>query len=116
MTTDLSGQIEGFAACEPVRKEDTLPEFPIHSVESAPEDSRKLLRGLMEQVGFLPNLAATMAGSPTLLEAFLALRSAAARGFLDAATREVVSIAVAFETGCNYCIPAHSLSCTGDQS
>ena len=85
-----------------------MPEFQIHSVESAPEGSRKLLRGLTEQVGFVPNLAATMAESPTLLEAFLALRSVAARGSLDAVAREVVSIAVAFETGCSYCVAAHS--------
>jgi uncharacterized peroxidase-related enzyme len=85
-----------------------LPEFHVHSVESAPEESRRLLRGLKDQLGFVPNLAATMAGSEALLEAFLALRSAAARGSLDAATREVVSIAVAFETGCSYCVAAHS--------
>ena len=85
-----------------------MPEFQIHTIDSAPEDSRKLLRGLTEQVGFVPNLAAAMAESPTLLEAFLALRSAAARGSLDAAAREVVSIAVAFETGCSYCVAAHS--------
>jgi uncharacterized peroxidase-related enzyme len=85
-----------------------LPEFEIHTVESAPEDSRKLLRALREQVGFVPNLAATMAESPTLLEAFLALRSVAARSSLDAIAREVISIAAAFETGCSYCVAAHS--------
>jgi AhpD family alkylhydroperoxidase len=59
-------------------------------------------------VGFVPNLAATMAESPTLLEAFLGLRSIAAGGSLDAVAREVVAIAVASETACSYCVAAHS--------
>ena len=49
-----------------------------------------------------------MAESPTLLEAFLTLRAVAARGALDPVAREIVSIAVAFETGCDYCVAAHS--------
>jgi uncharacterized peroxidase-related enzyme len=85
-----------------------LLEFPIHTVDSAPPNAQKLLRGLQEQVGFIPNLAATMAESPTLLQAFLALRSAAAGGSLDPVTREVLAIAVAFETACSYCLAAHS--------
>jgi AhpD family alkylhydroperoxidase len=85
-----------------------VPEFETHTVESAPSASRALLQGLQDQVGFIPNLAATMAGSPTLLDAFLGLRSAVARGSMDPVAREVVAITVALETGCSYCVAAHS--------
>jgi len=85
-----------------------LPDFPIHTSESAPRNSQKLLSGLKEQVGFIPNLAATMAESPTLLEAFLSLRSVVAAGTLDAVAREIIAIAVACETACSYCVAAHS--------
>jgi uncharacterized peroxidase-related enzyme len=85
-----------------------LPDFEIHTVDSAPEGSQKLLRGLKEQVGVVPNLAATMAESPALLEAFLALRSLAHRSSLDPIAREVIAIAVSIETGCDYCVAAHS--------
>jgi AhpD family alkylhydroperoxidase len=85
-----------------------LPHFPVHTVESAPQNSQNLLRGLKEQVGFVPNLAATMAESPTLLEAFLGLRSVAAGGTLDPVAREIIAIAVASETACDYCVAAHS--------
>lgn len=85
-----------------------MPKFAIHTVPSAPPASQPLLQRLQEQVGFVPNLAATMAESPTLLEAFLNLRAVAARGGLDPVAREIVSIAVAFETGCDYCVAAHS--------
>lgn len=84
-----------------------MPEFQIHTVQSAPQGSQPLLRGLQEQVGFVPNLAASMAESPALLQAFVGLRTAAA-GALDPVAREVVAIAVATETGCSYCVAAHS--------
>lgn len=85
-----------------------MPEFRIHTAESAPPRSQGLLRGLREQVGFVPNLAATMCESPTLLQAFLGLRSAAAEGALEPVAREVIAITVVVETGCAYCVGAHS--------
>jgi uncharacterized peroxidase-related enzyme len=91
----------------PSRRRNALPDFRPHTIETAPEASRPLLRGLQEQAGFLPNLAATMAESPLLLEAFLTLRSTAARSSIDAASRELVAIAVAAEMGCTYCVAAH---------
>lgn len=83
-------------------------EFQIHTIRSAPEASQALLQGLQDHVGFVPNLAATMAESPALLSAFLGLRSAAARGSLSPVEREIIAIAAATETGCTYCVAAHS--------
>src|SRR5262245_24710700 len=85
-----------------------MTDFKIHTVDSAPDGSQALLRGLKDQVGFVPNLAGTMAGSPALLEAFLGLRSAAAKSSLDPIAREIVAISVAAETHCSYCVAAHS--------
>jgi uncharacterized peroxidase-related enzyme len=85
-----------------------MPEFPIHTIEKAPAASTPTLKALHEQVGFIPNLAATMAGAPALLQAFASLRGLAAQGPLSAAERELVSITVAGETGCRYCFAAHS--------
>jgi alkylhydroperoxidase family enzyme len=70
-----------------------------------------LLRGLREKVGFVPNLAAAMSECPTLLRAFLGLRTAANEGVLDAVAREVVAIAVAAESVCSYGAAAHSTFC-----
>jgi len=86
----------------------SVSEFQAHTTRSAPEASQALLQGLQDQVGFVPNLAATMAESPALLSAFLGLRSAAGRGSLSPVEREVIAIAVATETGCTYCVAAHS--------
>jgi len=83
-------------------------QFTIHTAPTAPPASQKLLSGLQEQVGFIPNLAATMAGSPALLQAFLGLRQAAGATSWDPVSRELLSIAVGVEAGCRYCVAAHS--------
>ena len=44
-----------------------MTEFRIHTLESAPESARPLLEQLKQQLGFVPNLAATMAESPLML-------------------------------------------------
>jgi alkylhydroperoxidase family enzyme len=48
--------------------------YTIHTTDSAPGESASLLRALGATVGVIPNLAAGMADSPQLLEAFLHLR------------------------------------------
>jgi uncharacterized peroxidase-related enzyme len=85
-----------------------LPDLKTHTLTSAPPPSRPLLQGLHDAVGFVPNLAARMSESPALLEAFLKLREINAKGSLDAVTRELIAVAVATETGCTYCVAAHS--------
>jgi len=85
-----------------------LPDFEIHTVDSAPEGSRRLLQGLNDQIGFIPNLAATMAEAPALLEAFVTLQTIGHRTSLSPIERQVIAVAVATETGCTYCVAAHS--------
>jgi uncharacterized peroxidase-related enzyme len=92
---------------------ETMIDLKVQTLESAPAASQPLMQRLKEQVGFVPNLAATMAGSPTLLDAFLTLRSVAAGASLDPAAREIVAIAVAVETRCLYCVAAHSTFALG---
>ena len=48
--------------------------YTLHTLESAPEMAADALRTLQSTVGLIPNLAATMAESPALLNGFLALR------------------------------------------
>jgi uncharacterized peroxidase-related enzyme len=89
-----------------------VAEFPIQTITSAPEQARPSMERLQEQVGFLPNLAATMATSPALVGAFVDGRQWAARTSLTPLEREVVSLAAAFERHCNYCVAAHSTFAT----
>jgi uncharacterized peroxidase-related enzyme len=82
--------------------------FEIHTAQTAPEPSRSALEGLQKDVGFLPNLAATMGNSPTLIEVFTTVRKILARGSLTGAERETISLIVSRENHCTYCMAAHS--------
>lgn len=45
--------------------------YQVHTIESAPEKSKPALQGLKQALGVVPNLAATMAESPTLVNGFV---------------------------------------------
>ncbi len=82
--------------------------FPVHTIESAPAASRNSLEGLLKEIGFVPNLVASMAESPSLIEAFIAVRSVLGRSAFTPLEREVISLAVSFENDCTYCMAVHS--------
>src|SRR5262245_46877304 len=85
-----------------------LSTFPIHTLESAPPESTSALRTLEQGLGFVPNLAATMAESPVLITGFVELRRTLADSELTGVEREIVALAVSFENECDYCMAAHS--------
>jgi uncharacterized peroxidase-related enzyme len=82
--------------------------FHVHTLESATEAARPALQKLQERVGLIPNLAAAMAESPTLIEAFVALHGIYHSGSFNAVEREVISISNAVANHCAWCVAAHS--------
>jgi AhpD family alkylhydroperoxidase len=85
-----------------------MTHFPIHTVESAPPASREPLGELTGALGFTPNLAAAMAGSPALIGGFMDLRARIAAEELDGVEREIVALATSRQNGCDYCMAVHS--------
>lgn len=82
--------------------------FTVHTIETAPPASRETLRHVAESLGMIPNLAAAMAESPTLLRAFFAVRELYAQGTLSPLEIHVLSLANALENGCEWCVAFHS--------
>lgn len=83
--------------------------FLIHTLDTAPEASKPALQKLLADVGMIPNLAAAMAESPTLIHAFVNLRHQFENGSSFSATeREVLSLVNAIENGCRYCAAIHA--------
>jgi len=78
------------------------------TVDTAPVASRPGLEAVRRQLGFIPNLFATFAESPTLLSGYLALDGAFNKGTLSPIERQMVLIAVSAENDCEYCVAAHS--------
>jgi alkylhydroperoxidase family enzyme len=83
-------------------------QLTIHTTASAPAGSVALLEGIAADLGFVPNMAATMAESPTLLAAFDGLRRAVGSGDLDPVLREVAGLAVGVAVDNEYGVAFHS--------
>jgi len=87
--------------------------FTIHTTQSAPAGSADALAALERNIGFIPNLAATIAGSPTALTAFVAMQTALRGTGLSALEREVVGLTVSHENASPYSMAAHSTFAAG---
>lgn len=83
--------------------------FTVHTVESAPEASREILAGVEKSFGFIPNMLATMATSPSLLKAYTVLGQVFDESSLTAVERQIVLLTVSFENSCEYCMAAHTV-------
>jgi len=88
----------------PELQEVKMSTYPIHSIDSAPQDSRPFLHGLQQSLGMIPNLAAAMAESPELLKSFLTVREIYQGGTFSPAEIEVLSLTAAFENNCAWCL------------
>jgi len=82
--------------------------YEVHTVDTAPEASKPLLRGLTGAIGMIPNLAAAMAESPELLKGFLTIRQIFYGGTFTPGEIQVLALSNAVENGCRYCVAFHS--------
>jgi hypothetical protein len=83
-------------------------DLPILTVETAPANSQPVLEGIAADLGFVPNLAATIAASPTLLRAFDGLRRAVGDDSFDPRLRETAGVAVGVAVDNAYGVAFHS--------
>ncbi len=82
--------------------------YRIHTVESAPDKSRPALQGLAEAIGIIPNLAATMAESPVLLNGFVGAFGNFHGGSFDGAQKQVLLLSNAVANGSPWAVAFHS--------
>jgi alkylhydroperoxidase family enzyme len=85
-----------------------MESFQIHTVESAPEGSKPALAGLKKNFGFIPNAAATMAESPSLINAFIGAFGSFHGGTLDEKEKQVVLLTNAVTFECEWTTAFHS--------
>jgi alkylhydroperoxidase family enzyme len=87
--------------------------FTIHTEETAPDRSRELFAGIRERLGFVPNLAAAIAESPTALACFAGLQGNLRDTAIPQIEREVAGLVVSFENESPYSMAAHSTFAAG---
>lgn len=78
-----------------------------HSRDDAPEAAVATLDNISAQFGFVPNMFATLASNPTVLDVVMTLQGSLGR-VLDAKTRHTIALAVSQANGCDYCLAMHT--------
>ena len=88
-----------------------MPRIPVHTVDSAPDDSRDPLKVLEAKFGKVLNIHGEMAHSPVVLQSYAALQDVISDyGTFDPRTREAIALAVGNVDHCTYCQSAHTMA------
>lgn len=75
---------------------------------SATGDAKAVLDDVKRTLGGVPNILATFAHSPKVLEGYLAFNTALGEGTLSPQLREQIAVAMAGANTCDYCASAHT--------
>ena len=82
--------------------------FTVHTLESAPVASRRLMEATVKHQGHLPEAVALLAESPELLGTFLRASGTFEASTLDPLAQEVVIMTIATRNGCHICVAMHT--------
>ena len=85
-----------------------MSKFTIHTLESAPTDSKPLLEKSLKNYGMIANLHGVMAEAPQLLEAYQNVHQLFVDSSLNHEELTVVWQSINVENECHYCVPAHT--------
>lgn len=84
------------------------PLFQPLTIATAPEASKPVLENIQKAFGFIPNLMATFANSPAVLQGYLAMDAVFEKGTFTPVERQLILLAASLENNCDYCVAAHS--------
>lgn len=90
--------------------------FTVHTLESAPTASRRLMEATATHLGHLPTGVALLSESPELLGTFLKASAAFEASTLDPLAQEVLVMTMATRNGCHLCIAMHTARLTSRQA
>lgn len=85
-----------------------MTQFTRHTIETAPTNSQPIIEDVKKAMGFLPNLLATMAESPAMLEAYTTLAGIFDKTNLSETERQIILMTNNRLNGCIYCMAAHT--------
>ena len=85
-----------------------MPEFTVHTEESAPAASKPVIGQVKATFGMLPNLMATLAESPAAIEGYSTLMGIYEKSDLTPTEKQIILMTNNRLNGCTYCMAAHS--------
>jgi AhpD family alkylhydroperoxidase len=78
--------------------------FPVHTIETAPEEARPALT----QLGFVPTMMAKFADAPLLLQGYQTAAGLFDKTSFSSIERLVVLLTASYLNNCDFCMSAHS--------
>jgi alkylhydroperoxidase family enzyme len=85
-----------------------MSQFPLYTLDSAPEASKPSLNGLAQAFGMVPNIAGAIAGSPHLINGLVGLFKEVHGGAFDEAQVQTVLLTDAVVNGAEWAVAFHS--------
>lgn len=82
--------------------------YAVHTIDTVPDRARETLAIAEKSFGFVPNLLGTMAETPELLKAYLAVGALFDQTSFTPIERQIVMLATSYENDCEYCMGAHT--------
>jgi len=85
-----------------------MTDFPLHTIETAPERAKPALQQLQAAFGVIPNIAAAMATSPALINSLVALFDNVHGGSFTEAQVQIILLTDAVTNGCRWAVAFHT--------
>ena len=85
-----------------------VEQFPVYTVDSAPEASRPALRDLHAAFGIIPNIAGVMATSPVLINSLVGLFGRVHGGSFSEAQIQTLLLTNAVTNACSWAVAFHT--------
>lgn len=79
-------------------------DFPIYTIETAPEDSKAALVHAKQTFGFIPNLEGIFAQAPAMLKGSMALWDLFETTSFSSVEQQVIYLTANYEHECRYCM------------
>jgi AhpD family alkylhydroperoxidase len=85
-----------------------MTDFPVHTIDSAPERSKPALQRLQSAFGMIPNIAGAMATSPVLINGLVGLFGNVHGGSFTEAQVQTVLLTDAVTNACTWAVAFHT--------
>lgn len=86
-----------------------MSRFPLYTIQTAPAASAPVLDTLQQIFGFIPNIAAAMAGSPVLIRSFVPVFQNVHAGGFDERQIQTLLLTNAVANACTWAVAFHSM-------
>lgn len=85
-----------------------MQSFPVFTIDTAPARSKPALQALQRSFGMIPNVAATMATSPVLIDCLVAVFGKVHSGSFNEAQIQTILLTNAVTNGCSWAVAFHT--------